>query len=195
MSSILGIGFEDMAGALMVHDLAAVTNNAPIIEACLNEKGILSVNCAIAALATVAVETAHKFEPINELGDEAYFTRHYEGRADLGNTEPGDGAKFHGRGFIQLTGRANYRHYGLEDDPDQALQPSRSAVIFADYFQRHGIGAIADQSPDLTKIAEDSLEAWGGWVRVRKLVNGGTNGLGDFIGCVRRLQRAIALKP
>jgi len=67
-------------------------------------------------LATFKWETAHTLRPIDEHGSEAYFNKRYgPGTAVgkmLGNTQAGDGARFHGRGFVQLTGRANYQRAG-----------------------------------------------------------------------------------
>lgn len=50
--------------------------------------------------------------------------RGYEGRKDLGNTQPGDGRKFLGRGVLQVTGRANYRVIGERMDVDLEAAPS-----------------------------------------------------------------------
>ncbi|MBV8855911.1 MAG: hypothetical protein JOZ02_03025 [Acidobacteria bacterium] len=85
------------------------------------------------ALATFKWETAHTFEPIHEFGSAARFNKLYgpgtKVGQSLGNTTAGDGALFHGRGYVQLTGRTNYtkakRLTGedLLNDPDRALVP------------------------------------------------------------------------
>ncbi len=64
----------------------------------------------------------------------------YEFRKELGNTEPGDGARYKGRGFVQLTGRANYRDMGaklgldLESNPDLAKDPTIAAKIATQFW-------------------------------------------------------------
>ncbi len=93
------------------------------------------------ALATAHHETA-QWKHLKELGGDAYFKRMYDkagGRPhiaeQLGNTEAGDGVKFAGRGFVQLTGRTNYRKAGsaigvdLLKEPDKAEEPAVAARI------------------------------------------------------------------
>lgn len=95
----------------------------------------------------------------------------YEGRRDLGNTQPGDGVRFKGRGYIQLTGRANYTdfsHFCNEDcvsNPDlvSTKYPMMSAAYF---FNKNGLWAICDRGADQATV-----------IAVTKRVNGGTNGL------------------
>ncbi len=99
---------------------------------------------SIAQLAYIMGTAFHegRLAPINEHGGDEYFAR-YDGRADLGNTQPGDGARYHGRGFVQITGRTNYRRatqklralnlitadMDLEANPDLALQPDIAVHI------------------------------------------------------------------
>lgn len=74
-------------------------------------------HCAY-ALATIHVETAYTYLPIQEYGSFAYFERRYgsqtaKGR-ELGNDAPGEGAKYSGKGFVQLTGETNYEKLELK---------------------------------------------------------------------------------
>lgn len=91
------------------------------------------------ALATAWHETARTLQPIKEMGGDAYFHRMYDPQGQrpqvakrLGNIQPGDGARFAGRGYVQLTGRTNYERYGLGDRPDDAMRPEVAAEILKD---------------------------------------------------------------
>lgn len=93
-------------------------------------------------LATALHETARTMQPIKEYGGTAYFKKMYDIKGDrpakareLGNLTPGDGARFAGRGYVQLTGRTNYARaskevgFDLVANPDLAMQPAIAAVI------------------------------------------------------------------
>jgi len=81
-------------------------------------------------LATFKWETSHTFEPIDEIGGDAYFNKRYaperQAGKNVGNTQPGDGARFHGRGYVQLTGRANYQRAKKLTGVDLMAEPDRA---------------------------------------------------------------------
>lgn len=81
-------------------------------------------------LGTFKWETAHTFEPIDERGGDNYFNKRYGPTTKvgkmLGNTQAGDGALFHGRGYVQLTGRANYTRAKKLTGVDLLTQPDRA---------------------------------------------------------------------
>jgi len=98
-------------------------------------------------------QTAHEsggFRILRELWGPTPEQRRYEGRRDLGNTEPGDGQRYRGRGLIQITGRANYRAAGvrlglpLEASPAWAERPDIAVLVSCDWWQQHGCNALAD---------------------------------------------------
>lgn len=106
-----------------------------------------------------------------ELGGPSYFAK-YDGRKDLGNTQPGDGARFAGRGLIQVTGRANYSKASqalFGDDrllktPELLEQPEWAAKSAVWYWTTRNLNALADQDR---------------FTDITKAINGGTNGLED----------------
>lgn len=118
-------------------------------------------------LGTVFHETATTMAPIHEMGGASYLAR-YRGR--LGNVEPGDDVKFHGRGFVQLTGRDNYTRMSkvvgvdLVADPDRACEPEFAATILV-YGMTHG-------SFTSHKLADYFHGDVADWVGARAIVNG-----------------------
>jgi len=95
--------------------------------------------------------------------------RAYENRADLGNTEEGDGPRFKGRGLIQLTGKSNYSQYGefigweLLARPELVAEdPRLSADVAGWFWAKRGLNKYADLDDVLT---------------ITKRINGGLNGI------------------
>lgn len=85
------------------------------------------------ALATAYHETAHTMQPISEFGGPKYLTRMYDVFGvrpnlahDMGNTTPGDGARYCGRGFVQLTWKSNYAKAGALLGEDLVASPEKA---------------------------------------------------------------------
>lgn len=147
-------------------------------------------------LATTHHETDRKIQPIHEYGGSKYWFRMYDRDGDyparaatLGNTEAGDGVKFHGRGFVQLTGRRNYKdmstRIGVDmiADPDAALEPVNAAQIILIGMER---GTFTGK-----KLADYFDGAKQDWKGARRIVNGQDKA--DLIaGIARKYYAAIS---
>ena len=114
------------------------------------------------------VKTLAQAQSLVNQGPAAIAEAIYGNRTDLGNTQAGDGYKYIGRGFIMITGRANYTHFGalmaqpLVDQPQLLEQPTYAAQAAAAFWKANNINAKAD-ADDISGVT--------------KLVNGGLNGL------------------
>jgi putative chitinase len=109
----------------------------------------------------------------------------YEGRRDLGNTEPGDGRRFKGRGLIQLTGRSNYRNFGafigrpLTDDPEAVARDPFLSVAAATWFW---------SIKELNRFADsDDLQM------ITRRINGGLNGFADRQAILTRAKKVLGV--
>lgn len=139
------------------------------VEGTLFEFGIASPARAAAFIAQVGHESGG-FVHTREIWGPTPAQQRYEGRADLGNTQPGDGSRFRGRGLIQITGRANYTAAAAALGIDvmrspELLEDAPLAARSAGWWWRaHGCNEIADR---------------GDFVALTRRINGGTNGLAD----------------
>ena len=130
------------------------------INTCLREAAFLS---------QILVESGC-FKWVREIWGPTPTQSGYEGRVDLGNTQPGDGFKYRGRGLIQVTGRANYtacaQALGIDciNHPELLEQPEYAVASAVWFWTANNLNAIADT---------------GDIKHVTHVVNGGYNGLAD----------------
>ena len=107
----------------------------------------------------------------------------YEGRKDLGNTDPGDGVRFKGRGLIQITGRANYAKCGealgldLLEHPELLELPENACRSAGWFWKSRWLNELADK---------------GDFKLLTKRINGGFNGYADRLALFNKAQQVLA---
>ena len=170
----LGVPVDGIIGAGTLTALFAKMGAAPAIAAELGlaanvhfrTYGILDTGLRLAHFMGQCSHESGGFRYMEEIASGAA----YEGRADLGNTQAGDGRRFKGRGPIQLTGRANYSRVGrkigidLERNPQIVGHPSIGLLVGCVYWSDRSLNAKAD--------ADDLMG-------LTRAINGGANGLED----------------
>jgi peptidoglycan L-alanyl-D-glutamate endopeptidase CwlK len=157
-----------------------IKKHLPEVLSALKQRALGDKEMVLMAIGTIRAETG-RFEPLSEFKSRFNTSPNghpfdlYDNRKDLGNRGQPDGAAFKGRGFVQLTGRANYQKFsaqlglgnGLVDNPELANDPKIAADLLA-LFLKDKEGRIRDA------LLHDDLPA------ARKLVNGGSHGLTEF---------------
>lgn len=144
---------------------------APLLTAAMERFDIDTPARQAAFLAQIGHESG-RLVYVRELWNPARcpWQARYEGRADLGNVQEGDGARFLGRGLLQITGRAGYRAAGaalgedFESYPALLETPRWAALSAAWYWHSHGLNALADA---------------GDFEPITRRINGGLNGQED----------------
>jgi putative chitinase len=157
-----------------------IKRNLPFVLEALDTRGLRDRSMVLMALATIRAE-AEPFLPLDEglsnfnTSPNGHSFDLYDNRKDLGNAGPPDGEAYKGRGFVQLTGRDNYRRYGprlstpadLEEHPALATAANIAAELLALF--------IGDREIQI----KDAL-MHGNMMTARRLVNGGSHGLDRF---------------
>jgi putative chitinase len=130
-----------------------------------------------------AAHETEDFRFLREIWGPTPAQRGYEGRADLGNDQPGDGQRFLGRGIFQITGRANYADAGhrlgldLVGNPQLAEQPDVAVQTAIDFWNFHHLSALADSGQ------EDVIT---------RRINGGVNGIADRRALVAKAKALLS---
>ncbi|WP_282395818.1 glycoside hydrolase family 19 protein [Pseudomonas sp. PS01298] len=154
----------------------------PVLNAAMGKYGIVT-NLRIAAFIAQAGHESGQLRYVREIWGPTAQQAGYEGRVDLGNTVPGDGSKYRGRGLIQITGRANNAACGealgldLINQPTLLEQPQYAAMSAAWFWSTKGLNTLADQ---------------GEFVKITRRINGGLNGLADRQALYEKALKVLA---
>ncbi|MBX7274407.1 glycoside hydrolase family 19 protein [Pseudomonas sp. ERGC3:01] len=141
----------------------------PVLNTAMGRYGIVGKLRVAAFIAQVGHESG-QLRWVREIWGPTKQQAGYEGRADLGNTQKGDGSKYRGRGLIQITGRANYAACGealgldLIGSPELLELPQHAAMSAAWFWSTRGLNTLADA---------------GSFDRITRIINGGQTGRED----------------
>lgn len=162
--------------------------NLPWLLLAMDTFGIATPQRQAAFLAQIGHESGG-LHWINEIWGPTPAQRRYEVRQDLGNNQPGDGYKYRGRGWIQLTGRDNYRRATMrlrerfEDCPDFEENPELvatarwAAMTAGDFWFNAGLNVLADK---------------GQFETITRIINGGLNGYPDRLAKWDKAKEVLA---
>ena len=179
-------GPRTMAGLLAHASQRPMSAMQPIAAAMIAHIDRFGLRDTPARLANWIGQTSHEtgsYRFLREIWGPTDAQRRYEGRRDLGNTQPGDGRRFMGRGLIQVTGRANYTEMAMRsglplvEQPELLEQPDAAVLVSAIWWTRAKLNALVDAG------REDD---------VTRRINGGTNGLADRRARVARAKAMLA---
>lgn len=173
-------------------------------------QGEIHPSVLMGAMATIRVEVGKSFKPVREnlnyssKGLTTYFSKYfsletanqfaynpekianrvYANRMGNGGELSGDGWKYRGAGFIQNTGKSNWEYYGFTEE--NCLEINKNAEMVAKYFRDRGINKYCILA---SGFPIDSKEWKENWAMVRKLVNGGDNGLQEFLSIIKQYSK------
>jgi putative chitinase len=183
-----GKWFEPLQETFEKYQINTPKRQACFIGQCMHESGgfrLLRENLNYSARALMATwpsrfpdaDIAEKYarQP------EKIANKVYSGR--MGNTEDGDGAKYIGRGLIQLTGKDNYKAFGeaigedLIANPQLVEEPRYAALSAGWFWNKRGLNALAD-AMDITTLT----------IRI----NGGRIGIDDRIAKINKALDVLA---
>ncbi|WP_231421723.1 glycoside hydrolase family 19 protein [Pseudomonas sp. Leaf59] len=154
----------------------------PALNTAMNHYGIVGAARVAAFIAQIGHESG-QLRWVREIWGPTAQQLKYEGRADLGNTEKGDGSKYRGRGLIQVTGRVNYKACGealgldLINTPELLELPQHAAMSAAWFWSTRGLNTLADQ---------------GEFVKITRRINGGVNGFADREALYEKALKVLA---